>query len=478
MPFLSLFFYAFTLWLGAYLLARRSPQLAVQLAGWGLLAYALALGTQIALGQAPLFVLLAPPLLWIGAALHLLPEARPGRPLLIRLWAVSAIPLAILAQFNAWFAALVLLALLACAGLIAAQAWRERRAGSSERDSLAIEAGGPPPHRYTFAVLAMLALFVGLSSGLVILPLNWLPSAWAMALLGTDLILLGVTIIAWDAFNEGATIRRHLARSFVAALYYAGSLALIGALFAAWYGDTSAEAATDLVLALVTFGILTQSFSDSIQAGLDRLTLPPPVNAERQALRQAAEALPLNAGWQPSGLPEGEPGETPAPSAALPDDEQFTRWTRRAISNLGDLSRLAASPLLALPMVMGGTPLERARSLKALLTAQIQALKPAPEPGVPVADFETGDAWRYYNALYYPYVRGLKPYTRRLDYARLDPAERAALEWFQAAVPERTLHNWQNSAARLIAGQLRREAGQPLNPGKPPGAGDASQNWQ
>ena len=30
-----------------------------------------------------------------------------------------------------------------------------------------------------------------------------------------------------------------------------------------------------------------------------------------------------------------------------------------------------------------------------------------------------------------------------------------ALAWFQTYVPERTLHNWQNIAARLIAQNLR-----------------------
>ena len=41
----------------------------------------------------------------------------------------------------------------------------------------------------------------------------------------------------------------------------------------------------------------------------------------------------------------------------------------------------------------------------------------------------------------------------------LEPAAQAALEWFQRSVPERTLHNWQNAGARLVAEQLRTEAG-------------------
>jgi hypothetical protein len=53
-------------------------------------------------------------------------------------------------------------------------------------------------------------------------------------------------------------------------------------------------------------------------------------------------------------------------------------------------------------------------------------------------------------------VLGLKPYARRSDYDSLDETSRAALDWFQASVPERTLHNWQDAAAKLIAEDLRR----------------------
>src|ERR671918_2256529 len=112
---MELFFYGFTLWLGAYLLARDSLKIAVQLTGWGLLAYAFALAIQIIFDQFILIILLAPALLWIGAALHLLPEEDKARPILIRIWMLGSIPLAILTLVNTWFAALIILALLICA---------------------------------------------------------------------------------------------------------------------------------------------------------------------------------------------------------------------------------------------------------------------------------------------------------------------------------------------------------------------------
>jgi hypothetical protein len=98
--------------------------------------------------------------------------------------------------------------------------------------------------------------------------------------------------------------------------------------------------------------------------------------------------------------------------------------------------------------------LERANELKTLLREGIDCLKPAAGDA-----FQSGDEWRYYNALYYPYVVGLKPYSRRtLHDDDLPPAQQDALEWFQTYVPERTLYNWQTAAAKLVAQHLREQA--------------------
>ena len=403
---MELFFFGFTLWLGAYLLARHSQKVTVQLTGWGLLAYALALAVQIIFNQFILIILLAPALLWIGAALHLLPEEDKARQTLIRVWAVTSIPLAILTLLNIWFAALIVLALVVCAGMIARLASRSQ-------------------FKNTFAVLAVLALFVTLSAGLLILPFNWIPLSWGTSLLGLDLIFLGVTITAWDAFDEGESIRAHLVRSFISAFYYSGALALIASLF---------EDNLTLLIILITFGILTQTFSNSIQSLLDGLTLPQKTTDERETLRQTADALPLLSTLGPASWTE----------------EQFARLTRRALSHLGDLPKLATSPLVNLPAIAGTNPLDRAHALKSLLVQGIQKLKPQSD-----SKFGVTDEWRYYNALHFPYVLGLKPYTRRADYDSLDETTRAALDWFQTSVPERTLRNWQNTAAKLIAEEIK-----------------------
>jgi hypothetical protein len=144
------------------------------------------------------------------------------------------------------------------------------------------------------------------------------------------------------------------------------------------------------------------------------------------------------------------------------DEAQFVHLTRRALSHLHDLPRLAAGPLTRLPAVearlaaRGGADntLERAAALKEVLTESVARLKPPA-----AAAFGRSDEWRFYNALYFPYVVGLKPYSRRAAQDGLNPAAREALAWFRTYVPERTLHNWQNAAAQLVARDLRERQG-------------------
>jgi hypothetical protein len=409
MPFIELFFFGFTLWLGAYLLSRRSQKSTVQLTGWGLLAYAFALSIEIAFQRFILIVMLLPALLWIGAAVTLLPEESRLREILLRIWALASIPIAILTLLNPWFATLIIGALFACVALVARLALRAR-------------------FKNTVALLAVIALFITLSTGLLVIPLDWLPRAWVIGVLGLDLICLGLAITAWDAFDEGETIRAHLLRSFVSALYYSAILAVL---------VIALDGGLLLLISVTAFAILAQTFSDSIQTLLDKLTLPRAANDQRQTLRETADMLPRLAS---RAL---EPAEA--------DDEEFARLTRRALSHLGDLPKLAASPLTNLPAIGASNPLDRAHALKSLLTQSIQKLKPQSR-----ADFGTTDEWRYYNSLYFPYVLGLKPYARRADYDTLDDVSRAALDWFQASVPERTLHNWQNAAAKLVAEDIKR----------------------
>src|SRR5215207_6416614 len=418
----NLFFFGFTVWLGAYLLARNSRKSTVRWTGWGLIFFALAFATEIIWGQTPTSILLLPGLCWIGATLNLFPEETPWRGLAIRIWALTILPLFILSLLNPWFSLIIVAALLVCVLLIGVFSSRSE-------------------FQRTFAVLTVIGLFFALSTGLLILPLNWFPRRWMIPALGLDLFLLGVVITIWDALEEGESIRSHLMRSWVSSFYYAGALAALVFIAVAIDRELTPGKLTALVL-VIAFGILAQTFSNPIQAVLDGLTMSheSAVNNERDILRQTADALPRLSLVDPSNV----------------DETEFVRLTRRAIANLGDLPKLSTSPLNHLPASVTkniSNPFNRSATMKGLLTESIKRLKPVGE-----AEFGTTDEWRYYNALYFPYVVGLKPYARRTDQEFLDKSSRQALTWFQTSVPERTLHNWQNTAAKLVASDLRNKS--------------------
>lgn len=233
----NLFFFGFTLWLGAYLLARNSQKMTVRLTGWGLIYFAVALAIDIVWERQPAGTLLIPALCWIGAVLHLIPEDKPWRQLAIRIWVLATIPIFILTLINLWFSLLAISALLTCVVLIASLARQSH-------------------FKNTFAVLTVIGLFFSLSTGLLILPLNLLPRNWMIPALGLDLFLLGIAITIWDAFDEGESVRSHITRSFVSSLYYAGALAALVVLAIAIDGEMTLGKLITLV-AVITFGILT-----------------------------------------------------------------------------------------------------------------------------------------------------------------------------------------------------------------------------
>jgi len=187
-----------------------------------------------------------------------------------------------------------------------------------------------------------------------------------------------------------------------------------------------------------------QVLADPLAGVLDRLAFSrsPELRADRAALRHTGAALPLRSDNPLSDV----------------DDDTFVRLTRRALGHYGDLTKLVASPLTALPVIddrlaargAPDHPLERANELKAVLADGIGRLKPRGG-----GDFGTTEQWRYYNSLYFPYVVGVRAYAQNATAAGLDPTARQAWQWLVTEVPQRSLHNWQNAAARLIAADLR-----------------------
>jgi hypothetical protein len=283
-------------------------------------------------------------------------------------------------------------------------------------------------------------MFFALANAILIIPLGVVPSWLALASTGCDVLGLGVAVALWDAFDEGQALRADMLRSFTGA---GAVVLLIG--IALTRQQTTAQI-TLTVLLFTSLAIVTsvQVLADPLAGLLDRLVFSrsPLLRAHRETLRRTQSALPLVSADPLDDF----------------DEDTFARLTRRALGHYGDLSKLVASPLTALPAIderlaargAPDQPLERAIELKALLADRIARLKPRDG-----GDFGTTEQWRYYNALYFPYVVGVRAYAQNATAAGLDATARQAWQWFVTEVPQRSLHNWQNAAARLIAADLR-----------------------
>jgi hypothetical protein len=298
----------------------------------------------------------------------------------------------------------------------------------------------PPQPVVSFVIIA--TLFFALGNAILIIPLGLVPSWLALASTGFDVALLGIAVAIGDAFDEGQALRADMLRSFAATAVVAllfGGQALIG------LAVTGQETAlTVLLFTSLGIAIAINVLADPLAGVLDRLAFSrsPALRADRAALRRTEAALPLRSDNPLDGV----------------DEDTFARLTRRALGHYGDLSKLVASPLTALPIIderlaargAPDQPLERANELRALLADRIARLKPRDG-----GDFGTTEQWRYYNSLYFPYVVGVRAYAQNATAAGLDPVARQAWQWFVTEVPQRSLHNWQNAAARLIAADLR-----------------------
>ena len=312
------------------------------------------------------------------------------------------------------------------------------------RQLLPVESRSELPSR-PIGLIFLATIFFGLAVASILIPQEFLATDVTYLAISVDVILLGYGISALDAFEDGEAFLP----DFLQALMGAGLVALIlggQVVLFAMLSDAMTPATILLFITVVSTGILFQTFANEMQGWLDNLIFgKAKVVEERAELRAVAQAIPrFDNSLDINTLPEKE----------------FNRLTRRALSHMGNLTKLASSPLTDLPIVHQrlaekGQPdgtLDRANELKLLLAESIDRLKP-PDSGA----FGTTDEWRYYNALYFPYVVGIKPFSRRNVLDELDDVTQSALDWFQAYVPERTLYNWQSAGAKLIAQDLREQ---------------------
>lgn len=434
--------FALSWWLGLYLLARdpRKPVLVFAAAGLTSFGAVVALdavrvvsGSDV-LSSVEVFLVTLPGIAWLAVLLELARPSDSSRSRSVQLMVVATV--ALVALFGAATAGNV-------DGPLRFGHWVMFGAISlSSLAALIIALGTARPPRRVLGFVAAATLFFALGNAIMIIPLGLVPSWLALASTGVDVAALGVAVAMSDAFDEGQALRADMRRSCAA-------MALVAVLFGGQVllglGITGPSTAlTVLLFTSLAVAIAVQVLAGPLAGLLDRLAFAgsPDLRADREALRRTEAALPRRA-------------SNPLDDV---DDDGFVRLTRRALGHYNDLPRLVASPLTALPEIddrlaargAPDQPLERANELRALLAEHIDRLKPRDG-----GDFGTTEPWRYYNSLYFPYVVGVRAYAQNATAAGLDPIAREAWKWLVTDVPQRSLHNWQNAAARLIAVELR-----------------------
>ena len=436
--------FALSWWLGLYLLARGPRKPVLLLAAIGLTSFAVVvaldavrhLGTAhtVLLSHVEVYLVVVPGVAWFAVLLELSRPSDTWRSRVGELLAVAVV--AALALAGAAMAGSV-------DGPLRAGHWVMFAVISLATLGAMVKAllGGRRPGSVT-GVAVVATLFFAPGNAILVIPLGLVPSWLALASTGFDVLLLGVAVALWDAFDEGQALRADMLRSFIGSVVVAvlfGGQVLVGMAATDEHAAMSVLLFTSLAVAI---GI--NVMADPLAGVLDRLAFSssPTLRADRAALRRTEAALPLRSDSPLAGV----------------DDETFVRLTRRALGHYGDLSKLVASPLTTLPVIderlasrgAPDQPLERANELRALLADRIVALKPRDG-----TDFGVTEQWRHYNSLYFPYVVGVRAYAQNATAAGLDPVARRAWQWFVTEVPQRSLHNWQNTAARVIAADLR-----------------------
>ncbi len=295
-------------------------------------------------------------------------------------------------------------------------------------------------------------LFFSLGFGLILAPFELIPPQWLFIAIAGDLLILGVAVGLLDAFDQGEALRPDFVRSVLEA-------EVIGSIFSLQVGLVMIlVTGVTLPLVILLYGVETTAllltvFGRQWQDGFDQLAFPesPGLVNERKQLREITEAIPKSIPPEPNAVWPQLNGIQPL------SDDNIIKQTRVALSHLGNMPKLATNPLVHSPIIekrleeKGSEPntLVKATELKQLLIESIEQLKPEATD-----NFQSTKAWRHYNALYFPYVRGLRPYGRRANISHLSDLERDALEWFDREVPHRTLYNWQSAAAKIIANDL------------------------
>lgn len=213
--------------------------------------------------------------------------------------------------------------------------------------------------------------------------------AWALLLIG--LCAVGGTVGVQSNLLLGRDMRRDFLYNFTGLLILVGPMLVVIAVVVGLDSER-ARLLSLLVGGLVAIG---HTLYDIERQWLDKVFFTPVVQEERAAARAYVEAL--------ATPPAGSNPE-------LATRKAFDDAVRRALTHLSDPTKLATSPLLNLQVVgravgegqLEDNRLNRAAALKEMLLDLLEGLHPSDRSGG-----IAGDAFRFYNCLYYPYVQGI-----------------------------------------------------------------------
>ena len=204
-----------------------------------------------------------------------------------------------------------------------------------------------------------------------------------------------------------------------------------------------------LALLMVTMIITTYMLRVRASVWLDTVFFTPGVREERASARAYVEALAT----KPAG-----------PNPVLVSTKTFNAAVRSALGCLTDPAKMATSPLLSLQVVAHGVHeqrlednrLNRAIVLKETLLKLLESLRRQ--------DGNTGEALRYYNCLYYPYVLGVSRarastvLNQLMEQRQRDggpPSEGEQIVQWLMQLDEDTFHQWQFRGSSILAARLR-----------------------
>jgi hypothetical protein len=414
--------FALTWWLACYLVGRDPARAAGQRAAAALIAYAAGVIVwSVSPASTTAEALLAvPALFWAGSAVALLPAFVPERRQIERGWLIVSAAFVVGTVLLPPSGRLVVLAPLV-GGL--SLLWRFRDQVEPRLIPLA---------------LSLVAVLYGAALTVLVGPAD-LGAPWlAIAAMGLDLLVLGYLVAVAEALDAGERLRPDLSRSLVAAV---GGLLLAGGPVILTMFTTASRLVTILQFAVVAVVMTAIGLAGPVHRLLDRVAFwsDERLRGDRHALYLLGEALPRHR-------------ERHRLIATTEDD--FLRFVRHALDGFGDVGRLMRSPLTDLPAVdrrlRGRTveqPLARALELRHVLQDAVADLRPT-------GPFGTGDEWRYYNALHFCCLLGLRPYGRGVRTDDLDPEARRTIEWIRQYVPRHLLRRWQSEGSAEVARRL------------------------